>query len=43
LEAGRVRYGKRVLDDLAFSIAVKQGLAEIQEGETPSLEEVKNI
>lgn len=41
LDVGRVRSGKQVLDDLAFTIAVKQGLVEIQEGKTLPLEEVK--
>lgn len=41
LEAGKVRSGKQVLDDLAFRVAVKEGLAEIQEGNVLPLEEVK--
>ncbi len=41
LEAGRVRSGKQVLDDLAFRVAVKQGLAEIQDGKTLSLDDVE--
>lgn len=43
LEAGRVRPGKQVLDDLSFRLAVKEGLAETQEGNALPLEEVKNI
>lgn len=41
LEAGRVRPGKQVLDDLAFRVAVKEGLAEIQGGKTQPLDKVK--
>ena len=41
LEAGKVRSGKQVLDDLAFRVAVKEGLAEIQEDNALPLEEVK--
>ena len=41
LEADRVRSGKQVLDDLAFRVAVKQGLAEIQDGKTLSLDDVE--
>lgn len=41
LEAGRVHPGKQVLEDLSFRLAVKEGLAEIQEGKTQSLDKVK--
>lgn len=41
LEAGRVHSGKQVLDDLAFAIAVKQDLAEIQEGKSLSVDGAK--
>ena len=41
LMADRVRPGKQVLDDLAFRLAVNEGLAEIQAGKTLSLDEVK--
>lgn len=41
LEAGRVRSGKQLLDDLAFRVAVNEGLAEMQEGKALSLVEVK--
>lgn len=37
LEAGKVGSGKQVLDDLAFRVAVKEGLAEIQGGRTLAL------
>lgn len=41
LEAGRVRSGKQVLDDLVSRIAVKEGLVEIQGGKTLSLDGAK--
>jgi hypothetical protein len=41
LEVGKVRSGKKVLDDLAFNVAVKGGLAEIQEGKELPTEETK--
>lgn len=41
LEAGKVRPGKKVLGDLAFRVAVKGGLAEIQGGKTLSLDGAK--
>lgn len=41
LMSGRVRCGKQVLEDLAFTITVKQGVVEIQEGKALPLEEAK--
>ena len=41
LEAGRVRSGMLVIEELAFSITVNQGLTEIHEGKTLLLDEVK--
>ena len=43
LEAGKVRSGKQVFDDLSFRITVKEGLAEIQEGKALSVDGAKNI
>lgn len=38
LEAGKVRSGKQILDDLAFSAVAKKDLAEVQEGKAAPLD-----